>query len=112
MRHDDDDVRGRYAMSPLQAGHDSDIIMGPPAVCRRDTISQPFGRLAMNTVLRNGKPVERMRYTGYIILHMHGKPMACPRISANQREPVREYVRQTALWIKRNAQAQVERYSK
>ena len=43
----------------------------------------------------------RMRYTGYIVLHMQGHAMACPRIGSNNRDTVREYVRETALDIKR-----------
>ena len=43
----------------------------------------------------------RMRYTGYVVLHMQGHAMACPRIGSNNRDTVREYVRETALDIAR-----------
>jgi hypothetical protein len=51
----------------------------------------------------------RLRYTGYVILHMHGKPMACPRISSDNRASVREYVRETSLDIQRRRRARGER---
>lgn len=48
----------------------------------------------------------RMRYTGYIVLYMRGHAMACPRISSNNRASVRQYVRETALDIRRRRNAQ------
>lgn len=54
---------------------------------------------------RTAAGLPRLRYTGYVILQHNGRQSAQPRISSDNRASVREYYRETSLWIRERRNA-------